>query len=90
MEGELSNSQGNVLDPIFSLRYRISLSPGQRIQVSFITVISDNKEKTVNLIKKYRDLSFSHRAEEMAWAHAQLELRHLRIHQEEASFSKIS
>ena len=91
MEGNLSNSQGFVLDPIFSLRYRISLAPGQRVQVSFITVISDNREKTETLLKKYADLASSRRAIEMAWAHAQLELRHLRIHQEEAQlFQKLA
>ncbi len=84
MDGNLSNSQGYVLDPIFSLRYRISLNPGQRVQISYITVISDSREKTIALIKKYGDLASSNRALEMAWAHAQLELRHLRIHQEEA------
>lgn len=91
MDGKLSNSQGYVLDPIFSLRYRLMLSPGQRLQLSFITVVSESKEKTVSLIKKYADLSSSHRAVEMAWAYAQLELRHLRIHQEEVQlFQKLA
>lgn len=83
MDENLSNSQGYVLDPIFSIRYRIFLLPGQRVQISFITVISENKNKTIALLKKYGDLSSTHRAIDMAWAHAQLELRHLRIHQEE-------
>jgi cyclic beta-1,2-glucan synthetase len=91
MERSLTNSQGYVLDPIFSLRYRIKLEPGQRFQISFITVISDQKEKTLGLIKKYGDMASSHRAIEMAWAHAQLELRHLRIHQEEVQlFQKLA
>lgn len=91
MEGNLSNSQGYVLDPIFSLRYTITLQPGQRVQVSFVTVISNNREKTVALLRKYGDLSSSLRAIEMAWAHAQLELRHLHIHQEEAQlFQKLA
>ncbi|MBN9377761.1 MAG: protein ndvB [Chlamydiales bacterium 38-26] len=91
MEGPLSNSTGFVLDPIFSLRYSVHLKPGQRVQVAFITVISDSREKTLSLLKKYADLSASQRAIEMAWAHAQLELRHLRIHQEEVQlFQKLA
>lgn len=87
----LSNSTGYVLDPIFSLRYKVSLQPGQRIQVAYITVISENRDKTLQLIKKYADLGSSHRAIEMAWAHAQLELRHLRIHQEDVQlFQKLA
>lgn len=84
METDLSNTTGTVLDPIFSLRTRVFMEPSQRIQVSFITVVAESREKVVELIKKYRDLNFSHRAFEMAWTHAQLELRHLRIQQEEA------
>lgn len=83
MKERLSNSQGFVLDPIFSLRHRLSLAPGERIQLTFVTAISDNREKTMTLLNKYTDLSSCQRALEMAWAHAQLELRHLRIHQEE-------
>ena len=84
MDGDLSNTTGTVLDPIFSLRTRVFIEPSQRIQVSFITVVADSREKVIELIKKYHDLSFSHRAFEMAWTYAQLELRHLRIQQEEA------
>lgn len=83
MNGLLSNSQGFVLDPILSLRHSFKLDPGERIEIAFVTAISDNKEKTVALLAKYTDISSSHRAIDMAWAHAQLELRHLRIHQEE-------
>ena len=83
MNKRLSNSQGFVLDPIFSLRHRVSLAPGETVQVAFVTVISDNRDKTLSLLSKYADLASSQRALEMAWAHSQLELRHLRVHQEE-------
>lgn len=88
---ELSNTTGTVLDPIFSLRTQIFMEPSQRVQVSFVLVAADNREKVVELIKKYRDMSSTHRALEMAWTHAQLELRHLRIHLEEAQlFQKLA
>ena len=91
LEGDLSNSAGSVLDPMFSLRYQISLQPGQRVQIAFVTAIADNREKAVSLIEKYRDLSSSQRALEMAWTHTQLELRYLRIHQEETQlFQKLA
>lgn len=84
LNDDLKNSEGYVLDPIFSLRKRITLEPGQRVQVSFITSVTDNRDSVIELAKKYGDIASSHRALEMAWTHAQLELRHLRIHQEEA------
>lgn len=91
LDRDLSNSQGYVLDPIFSLRHTLTILPGQRIQVSLITAISDQYDNLLTLVKKYRELSASHRAIEMAWTHSQLELRYLRIHQEEAQlFQKLA
>lgn len=87
----LSGTQGTVLDPIFSLRRRIVLEPGERIQVSFITAVAENRDGAISLVKKYVDFSASQRALEMAWTYAELELRHLRIHQEEAQlFQKLA
>lgn len=82
--GDLSGTTGTVLDPIFSLRRRVILEPGSRVQIAFVTTIADNKATALSLVEKYKDLSASHRAIELAWTYAQLELRHLRIHQEEA------
>lgn len=91
MEKKLSNSHGAVLDPIFSIRKEISILPGERIKIAFITAIADSREKAIALMKKYGDLSSSERAIEMAWSHAQMELRHLRIQQEEAQlFQKLA
>lgn len=81
---DLSNNAGTVLDPIFSLRYELKLAPGERAQLALVTAIASDREKAVSLVKKYSQLSSCQRALEMAWTHAQLELRHLRIHQEEA------
>lgn len=91
LSGDLSNSSGTVLDPIFSLRYNLKLAPGERAQVAFVTAIANDREKAIGLVKKYGQLASCHRVLEMAWTHAQLELRHLRIHQEEAQlFQKLA
>ena len=84
LDGALSNSVGAVLDPIFSLRRLVILEAGQRIQVSFVTGCAESREIAIKLAMKYEDFEASNRAIEMAWTHAQLELRHLRIQQDEA------
>ncbi len=84
LDGDLSQTVGDVLDPVFSLRRRVTLEPGARVQIAFITGAAGSREEAAALAEKYHDLRASHRAIEMAWTHAQLELRHLRIHQEEA------
>lgn len=91
LEGDLSNTTGTVLDPIFSLRRRFVVEPGKRIQLSFITAIANSRTTALALIEKYKDIAASHRAIELAWNYAQLELRHLRIHQEEVQlFQKLA
>ncbi|MCW3097314.1 MAG: ndvB, partial [Chthonomonadaceae bacterium] len=84
VEGDLSQTVGDVLDPIFSLRRRVTLEAGARVQIAFITGAAASREEAVALAEKYHDIRAAHRAVEMAWTHAQLELRHLRIHQDEA------
>ena len=84
MEGDLSQSVGDVLDPIFSLRRKVTLAAGARVQIAFMTGAASSRDEAVALAEKYHDLRATNRAIEMAWTHAQLELRHLRIHQDEA------
>ncbi len=91
LQGDLTNTTGTVLDPIFSLRQRVKIEPGRRIQLSFITGAAENRTSATALIMKYKDLNASIRVLELAWAYAQLEIRHLRIHQEEVQlFQKLA
>lgn len=91
MNGDLKNSEGTVLDPIFSLRCQLVLQPGQRVQVAFVTGAANSLDDAKKIIQKYSDLAACHRALELAWTQAQLEMRHLRIHQEEAQlFQKLA
>ncbi len=79
VESELTNTTGSVLDPIFSLRVRLSLQPGERVPLAFVTGAADSRERILELIEKYRDIRASERAFELAWSQAQLEPRHLRV-----------
>jgi cyclic beta-1,2-glucan synthetase len=91
MEGDLSNTAGTVLDPIFSLRGRFIIEPGRRLHLSFVTAITDNRSSAIALVEKYKDISASYRAIELAWTYSQLEYRRLRIHQEEVQlFQKLA
>ena len=42
----LSNTVGTVLDPIFSLRRRLSIPPGGRARVAFWTLIARPRERS--------------------------------------------
>ncbi len=84
LTSRLSNTAGAVLDPIFSLRVQVRLEPGERSQVSFITGAGDTREEVAHLAEKYYEIANTSRAVELAWTHAQLDLRHLRIQPDEA------
>lgn len=84
LEGGMGNSQGFVLDPIFSLRKEVYLRPGGQVQFSLILAASDERAGLLALLEKYMDARAIERAFEFAWAQAQLELRQLRIQPDDA------
>ncbi len=58
----LSGTVGAVLDPIISLRTRVTVQPGRTASVSFVTISAENKETLVASAKKYatsRDIELS-------------------------------
>jgi cyclic beta-1,2-glucan synthetase len=79
----LTNTVGSVLDPIFSLRCRLTIEPGERIQLAFVTAAADSRDAVVGLVEKYHDLRATERAFELASFQGQLELRHLRVTSED-------
>jgi cellobiose phosphorylase len=81
---KLSESSGYVLDPIFSIRKTITLEPGQRLTIAFTTATAGSRKEAFALMDKYSTLSAVARAQEMAWTHAELDLRYLYIQHDRA------
>jgi cellobiose phosphorylase len=75
----LTNSVGAVLDPIFSLRRRVTILPNQRFQFALVTVVAESREAVVALAGRYAEFHTCARAFETAWSRSQLEMRRLRI-----------
>lgn len=73
----LSNSSGAVLDPIFSLRRRVRLKPGQSAQVAFVLAVAETRAEALRLADKYRDEKAIARAFELAWNRSRLEADYL-------------
>ena len=78
-DGALSGSTGSVLDPIFALRTRLRLDPGQSASVAFTTLVTDNAERAFQLADRYHDPSTAQRALDLAWTSTQVELRELGV-----------
>ena len=84
LHGDLSNSAGRVLDPIFSIRRYLTLEPGQRAEFSLILGAAKTRDEVLALVEKYADAHAVERQIDLAWNHAQLELRYLRVQGDEA------
>ena len=85
LEGELSGTVGAVLDPCFSLRRRVVLQPGQRVEVAFVLCAAESEEALHRLVDKYHDFGACQRVFDLAWTHSQLELHHLQIAPDDAA-----
>ncbi|NLX69821.1 MAG: glycosyl transferase [Clostridiales bacterium] len=81
MEAEhpLSNTVGVVLDPIVSLRQRLSISPGKTARISFVVGVAESRDEAIVLAREYRDATVTARVFELAWTHSQVEMRYLNI-----------
>jgi cyclic beta-1,2-glucan synthetase len=79
-----SSTVGAVLDPIFSLRRRVSLEPGAVARITFATMAAPSREAVLALADKARDPANLERLFDQAWVHAQAQMRHRGIQPEEA------
>ena len=70
----LSDSIGNILDPIFSLKVRLEIAPGTSETVTFITSIGE-RDTLISVAQRYKDPQTAVRAFEMAWSQSSIELK---------------
>ncbi|UEG49105.1 cyclic beta 1-2 glucan synthetase [Ferruginibacter lapsinanis] len=82
--GALSNTEGAVLDPIISIRYKIVLEPYEVTTIDLINGIAENKEICNGLIEKYQDQNLTNRVLELAWTHSQVILRQINAMESDA------
>jgi cyclic beta-1,2-glucan synthetase len=80
----LSGTTGPVLDPVFAIRCRVRVEADTSVQLAFTTAAADTREEALALADQFHDFHNVTRAFELAWAHSQVELRHLHLSDEEA------
>jgi cyclic beta-1,2-glucan synthetase len=73
----LSNTQGSVLDPIVSIRYRIFIDPEEIATVDLVFGVAETRESCQGLIEKYQDRILADRAIELSWTHSQVILQQI-------------
>jgi cellobiose phosphorylase len=78
-EGALSGTTGAVLDPIFALRTRVRLGPGQSASVAFTTLVATSPQRAFELADRYHHPYAARRGLDLAWTSTQVELRELNV-----------
>ncbi len=73
----LGNSQGCVLDPIFSLRRIVRLPPKSTARIAFWTFAADSRPAILSMLDRHHEPAAFDRATTLAWTQAQVQLRHL-------------
>lgn len=73
----LTGTQGAVLDPIVSIRYRFTIEAHDSVTINMVLGMADSKEACVGLVEKYQDRPLTDRAFELAWTHSQVVLRQI-------------
>ncbi|WP_338471254.1 glucoamylase family protein [Niallia sp. XMNu-256] len=85
IRSRLRGKVGSVADPAFIMRRRVSIKPGQQIQMFAITSVSENREEAIEIVRQLTPDHSMERAFQMAWNRAQIELRNLHLSSKEAT-----
>ena len=73
----LSGSEGSVLDPIVSIRYRITLDAEETATINIVSGIGETREAAISLVGKYQDRRLADRVFDLAWTHSDIFLRQI-------------
>ncbi|MDP3936717.1 MAG: glucoamylase family protein, partial [Deltaproteobacteria bacterium] len=72
LDAGLKGNVGPVLDPIFSLRCELTLDPGERVGLAFVTAAAGSRGEVMALVDKYQSLPAARAAVEAAVNQGQL------------------
>jgi cellobiose phosphorylase len=83
-EGQLSDSEGSVLDPVVSIRRIIRIQPNEMARIDLVTGVAETREAATALSDRYYDPRLADRVFDLAWTHSNAELHHLNVVEAEA------
>ena len=84
-DAPLQNAVGTVLDPIMSIRSRVTLKPSEEKIIYYLTGVAESKEEILNLAYKYKEVSVIEKTEDAYNYSNQLELKHIGIRSAQAN-----
>ncbi|MBA4495385.1 GH36-type glycosyl hydrolase domain-containing protein [Paenactinomyces guangxiensis] len=91
IRSRLHGTVGAVADPAFIMRRRLTIEPGERVQLSAITGVADTKDEAISIVNRFAGNLQVERSFQLAWTRSQIELRHLHLTAPEAMvFQKLA
>ncbi len=75
----MTSTVGDVLDPVFALRQRLSLSPHQKTVCVLWTIAASSREGLLERVSRHRVFAVMERVQVTAWTQSRILLRHLNI-----------
>ena len=82
--GQLSDSQGSVLDPVVAIRCRITLEAGQVATLDLVSGAAENRDACMALVNKYQERHFADRVFDLAATHSGVTLRQINASEADA------
>ncbi len=79
----LSNTTGPVLDPVMSMRVKVSIEPGKTAKISYVTTVAESNEYLLTKIEKYSSPDRIEGAFNLAQVRSSLEMKYLNMKEEE-------
>ncbi|OCT14008.1 glycosyl transferase family 36 [Paenibacillus pectinilyticus] len=75
----LGGTVGSVADPAFIMRRRITLQPGERVELTALTGVAESKEQAIDMVEQLSMNQQVERSFQLAWTRSQIEMQHLHI-----------
>ncbi len=81
---KFSGSEGSVLDPIVSIRCKITLNPEQTATINIVSGICETRGEALNIVKKYHNKHLLDQVFDLARTHSKVVLEQLNIAESDA------
>ncbi|NQX58025.1 GH36-type glycosyl hydrolase domain-containing protein [Paenibacillus qinlingensis] len=75
----LGSTVGSVADPAFIMRRRLTLQPGEQVELTALTGVTESKEQAIDIVQQLSHKQQIERSFQLAWTRSQIEIQHLHI-----------
>ena len=82
--GPLAGGEGSILDPVVSIRHRMTLDPEQTATIDVVSGVAETRDAALSLVAKYQDRHMADRVFDLAWTHSSVTLQQINATESDA------